>query len=213
MRSGKSRRSLGPFPWAAGLTRRFGAVNSAVLVGGRILKIVNLSGVALAALSLGACVAPLGQRYPTPLAGTPTATITIAKSPYLSLGGDGVSFYSFDNDFCEDTDASGSLGGMDWTSANSISTEVRADTRIVIRVLTARVVGTGSGYSITNCTNLIALTPERGLTYTLRHLLFPQQEACVVEIIDDQNGGTPPSLERLPLVESCRVLVLRARED
>jgi hypothetical protein len=194
------------------LTIRLGCLK-VMVQGGFILRTVILFGVVVATLSMGACAKPVGQMYPTPLEGTPTANITIAKSPNLSLGGDSVGFYAFDNEVCEDTDGSGGLGGLMWTTPNSMSTQVAADRRLVVRALTARVLGTGGGSSITNCTNLIALTPEQGRTYTLRHMLFPAQETCVVDVIDGETGKAPSSLERLPLVESCQTLALRARKD
>lgn len=172
----------------------------------------NIFGVASAALSLGACAKPVGASYPTPTSGAAVATITIAKSPYLSLGGDTVGFYAFDNDLCEDTDGSGSLGVLLWTTANTVSTEVLADTRIVIRAVTTRSVGTGTGLATTNCSNLIAITPEQGRSYTMRQILFPEQQTCAVEAVDDETGKAPPSLQRLPLVDSCRAVVLRSRE-
>ena len=43
--------------------------------------------------------------------------------------------------------------------------------------------------------------------------MIPERETCVIEAVDDQTGKPPPSLERLPLVDSCRTVVLRARED
>ena len=176
------------------------------------MRILKRTGVAFAALSLGACAGAVGAMYPVPSAGTPTATITIVKSPYLSLGGDSVGFYTYDNDACEDTDGSGGLGGLSMTSANAIASAVRADTRITIRAHSARVAGTFGGTSITNCTNVIALTPEQGRSYTLRQMLFPQQETCEVEVVDDQTGQTPPSLQRLPVVGGCEIAVWRRRE-
>ena len=149
--------------------------------------------------------------YPPPAPGVPTATITIAKSPYLSLGGDTVGFYAFDNELCEDTDASGALGTLLWTTANTISTSVPADTRLFIRAGTIRYVGTGGGMATTTCTNVISLTPETGRTYTLRHVVNPQQESCAVEAVDDATGVPPSSLKRIVLTPGCLTVVLRQR--